>query len=621
MVLGILYIVYWISLVSSGYLLYVFLFKDTVVSIFSHAASLLLGMTVGVSLTYLLSVLLHAVGFPEPMVTGVLLYSIGVFLVFYARRSILKSIHIPQVTVTDLIVLISSLSLSVYIMIKTFKYASGTFLLERNVLFDFAHLLSIVRSLSLGANIPYQSPFVSGTDHVYHFLFAFFAAIGERLSIPIQWAVNIPSIIGFWVFLLLMYGFIVYIQKLPKFVGLIGVVFLCFQSSFTFFHWITQQQITLSSLWRFPNYLFAGPFDNSVISIFVTLNTYVNQRHLSFALGYMILFLSYVHLHKNHTHAKIFLVGLISGLLVPWHITIVPFVTLIGAFQLFLAKKFIHGLLLIGGLLLGFLPYVILWFPTLYRIVFSIGDVSIHALPPATVLPIPAVQFFIQNFGLLLLFIAIGLIWGKKYMGMFILPLIISFVVVVWQFRLGIVDQKVFSILLVIMKLTAVVGIYKLSLMKWGKGIVFILVFITVLSGVLDLLVIKNDYVYKVADWSNNKVMQWIKEETPNNAVILSYQEMFDPVILAGRKQYFGFFKQPQQMWPDTIKERDQEVKNIYESTDVTGFAKSQLDYIVLPKTSRTDFYFDVTNLLNSTMYPTEYEDEEVRIISVGKML
>jgi len=114
------------------------------------------------------------------------------------------------------------------------------------------------------------------------------------------------------------------IAKQKPFVGWIAVLLTITNSSLTFWKIIGHRDI-----WRLPTYPFAGPFDGSTISIFVTLNNYVNQRHLAFAvaLGLFLFLLAAGSLGKRKVSwNKDIILGIFTGLLVGWNMVVYLFI-------------------------------------------------------------------------------------------------------------------------------------------------------------------------------------------------------------------------------------------------------------------------------------------------------
>src|SRR5438876_129117 len=92
--------------------------------------------------------------------------------------------------------------LSSWLMLSTFGYSKGNMLIATKAWSDFANHIPLIRSFSFGSNFPPQDPLFAGYALRYHFIFYQFVGTLERLGIRIDWALNIPSIIGFFICLI-----------------------------------------------------------------------------------------------------------------------------------------------------------------------------------------------------------------------------------------------------------------------------------------------------------------------------------------------------------------------------------------------------------------------------------
>ena len=175
-------------------------------------------------------------------------------------------------------------------------YSSGDMLHAGYSAFsDFGAHLPVIRSFSLGKNFPAQYPhFPDGTMR-YHFMFYFMAGNLEFLGLNLPLALNLPSILSIVSFSMLLYSLAVGITKKHS-AGLLTLLFFVFRSSFAFF--------TFSSGFKSITDFFRAVRSNLDASgksrehIGNTLNeswglwaqkVYINQRHLAFAFGIIII--------------------------------------------------------------------------------------------------------------------------------------------------------------------------------------------------------------------------------------------------------------------------------------------------------------------------------------------
>lgn len=208
------------------------------------------------------------------------------------RKKILKLISKNR---TEFFLFVFATIFSSWLMFSTFSYSNGNMLITSKAWSDFASHIPLIRSFSFGDNFPIQYPLFSGPPIHYHFLFFLLAGVLEKIGFRIDFALNIPSIVGFTSLLLMIYFFA---KKLfsSKTVGVLSVIFFLFNGSLSFLSFIKLHPLSNSFISEimsnisFPSF---GPYDQSIVSAFWNLNIYTNQRHL--ALSYAIsLFLIYL---------------------------------------------------------------------------------------------------------------------------------------------------------------------------------------------------------------------------------------------------------------------------------------------------------------------------------------
>jgi len=537
---------------------------------------------------------------------------LGLVLLFLFRKKIQPLNVIPQ-SPTEWIVVVGSLSISTWMMTKTFHTGSdGSILVGANEVFDFGHAISVIRSFSQGDNLPYSSPFIAGTAHVYHFLFYFWVAIFERFGIPIAWAFNIPSILAMTGLLCVIYEITTYLFKNSR-AGLFAVFFTLMHSTLMFWYFLTDPMKSgnlLTNIWRNATYYFAGPFDGSPISIFWTLNVFVNQRHIVFGLA-SVLLLAYAAWRKKDANGSFVLfVGVAAGMLLWWHTMLSLAAIFVITLFYILGKQPKRAVLFAGvaaaTLALGVSPW-------LGNVAASRSQTGPHSLFSWFVSPdlFTFLRYWFLNLGLALATIPLGYALLPKEKKRFVWPFIMLFLLANF-FRVGrdiTENHKFINLVLIVGNMLSagcVVWLFgkKGFVQKIGAALCVILLAI---SGVLDMMVIKNDFQYPVLDYATSPFMRWVRDDTPKNAVFLSYQDIFDPVALAGRKTYAGFFGAA------AVPDRMATVRTIYEATDSAGIelaGKEGIDYIVVPKWKKDDFPYVVDVERMRSLYPVSYEDD-----------
>ena len=146
------------------------------------------------------------------------------------------------------------------------------------------------------------------------------------------------------------------------------------------------------------------------------------------------------------------------------------------------------------------------------------------------------------------------------------------------------------------------------------KVVVFFLLFVLTVSGVIDLMAVKNDFQYTFPDAPANRFMAWVKESTDKRAVFLAREDILDPITLSGRYNYFGATYYPQVMgYP--IQERRESMIKFFEANDkvtIEQMKSEDIDYIALPVVPPSGFWYRVDREFFEDNLKTVYSDEDV---------
>lgn len=612
-----------------GYIIYKQFVNEKKIGIHTLIYSVTFGLLSSIPLTYFISIV-----FPSSdnrIYLSILLFIFGVLIIsFIERKKLFLNKHTGfnihnYKTFVEGVVICFSLLFSWYIMSKTLKFNSdGLLLVARNVVFDLGHSLSIIRSMSWGNNIPYSSPFVSDTQHIYHFMFYFWSSLYESMGISINWALNIPSTISFSLLLLMVY-FLGKDRFNSILIGVLAVLFTVFHSSFIFIPFFQQYGLSLKEIWFNPNYLFNGITDNSIYSIFFTLNVFLNQRHLGISI--VVFFLIYIlfadFVKEKITIKQLLILSVLCSLFILWHIILS--IVLIGAIivHLLFHKKIKESVIYI--ICLSSLSLIILspWISTIIRIITSLFQTTSLMIYESSVNQFNLVSFFsfiTLNLGLLLVFFIFGLITNKKNVMFFLPVFIVILLATIVSVKVGLSYQKYLNVFLILFSLFGAAGIYECFNKRYLIKVITILLFpFIIISGVVDFMVIKNDYLFPVSNTKPNELVSWINKNIPRNVTILGYQEIFDPVTLSGRKNYYGFFKQPEIFLSKSDKYRDKKVRDIFLSKNkdelVNAVNSAEVDYILLSLINREDVPYAIDVNFMRSVYPVVLEDYDHLIL------
>ncbi|HUD20143.1 MAG TPA: hypothetical protein VMR81_06905 [Patescibacteria group bacterium] len=592
-------------------------------ALFRFVAAFLIGTVVSVSLAYVLASLLPRS--LDRIFVASLSYSFLIFLYFLLRWKsclvgIKKEIRSALKERFDMTVLLFSLIFSFWLMFKSFRMGTGSVLLiGSNEVFDFGHALSIVRSFSWGNNLPFLSPFVANAVHVYHFMFYFWVGMYEHLGVPIVWAVNIPSALTYACLLVVIYFIPRVLTKAPKIVGLFAVLFTILHSTLTFIFFFEKYGVSIHALkilWRLPKYFFAGPFDGSPISIYWTLNVFVNQRHLALGIAIALLVGLVVFQEckkKTWSMIDLMIVGILTGLLAFWHI--VMFGILLGTVGILLLinRKYRQFVVYIIASLICSVPTLMTW----VRAAMVYITPAVRSSIPLPTTHVPILLYIIYNYGILLFSVPIGLFVMPRQYRIFFATGLVMFIVGILAKVLFVfdIDQKFGNYTVIFANIISSYLIYymwrKKNTVLRGFAVIFIL-FLTI-SGVIDLMVIKNDFGYPVTDAPQNTFIEWIRNSTSQRAVFVENPDIFDPVVLAGRRNFYGFFQNT--LTPD----RSHVVKLMFEQPKDDGVLMEQynVSYIVVPKKPSPDFRYTINVQLFQQYLRKVFENGDVIVFSI----
>ncbi len=600
-------------LISSGVagMITIRFFWEKAEGLFFVSASFVVGFLVSVWFLYIFASILSST------LWGIVAFDLaGVGLMLVLRKKVWFP-SFTRLTRPEWSLLAGFIAASTWIAFKSFHAGpDGTLLIGSNEVFDFGHALSVVRSFSQGDNVPYSSPFIAGEPHIYHFLFYFWLGILERLGVPIVYAFNAPTIVAFVTLLSLIYETAVNLYK-NVWVGIVAAYLSLTHSTLTFWYFFADPKNAshpFGALWRNASYYFAGPYDGSEISIFWTLNVFVNQRHLVFGLSaVLVLFYMLSRLLEEEAEVnigKLILLGILTGFMLWWHTMffVAAFFILV---LLLAARKHYAGLLCFGAsavivAMLEACP----WIGQIGQTRDAHGQLPVFYWFLSSDM-VSFLKYWVLNLGGALLTIPLGFFLLAKNKRTFVLPFIVLFFLSNFiRFGRDITENhKFINLVLIIGNILSAGAVFFLFQKKniLSKIIAGTLLILLSFSGVIDLMVIKNDFQYSVSDYGASQFMRWIRDETPRNAVLLSYQDIFDPVALAGRRTYIGFFGA--RMYP----ERLEFAREVFEATHTGSLAKlaqANISYLVIPKWKKDDFPYNVDIPYLRQNLSVSYEDE-----------
>ncbi len=428
---------------------------------------------------------------------------------------------------------------SFWLMFHTFSYDSSRnqILIAAKAASDFGSHLPHIRSFSFGSNWPPQFPLFPGERTRYHFLFYTVTGFLEKIGFRIDYALNLPSSLGFLSLILLIF---IFTSKIFSSVsaGLVSVFLFLFNGSFSFIDFLSKHPLSLHTVSNiienssFPSF---GPWNGSLITAFWNLNIYTNQRHLglSFAISLLIIYVLYTRSDK-----LIFLAGFLLGSLL-----------LVNQAAFIITAIFIIWFLFtrpgirtrIGISLLGMLPWVFLAFSAI-----NISPV-VHFHPgyliPGSLTPVSFIRFWVYNLGFYIFLIPLGLILAPPKARLLGIPLLALFILPnLWQFSADMINNhKLFNFFLILGVMYSANVVIKISRIKYVGILLAIFLTLTLsLGGIIDFFPVKNDYFVRIDDIKANPDAAFFTS-TPKNSVVLNSFWFYHPASIAGRSIYNGY--------------------------------------------------------------------------------
>ncbi len=434
-------------------------------------------------------------------------------------------------------------------MFHTFSYDTKgrAMLISTKVWSDFGAHIPLIRSFSLGPNLtrlfqgkPIESPLFPGEPIRHHF--GFYALVGmlEKLGLPIDLALNLPSALGFFLLLVMIYLLAVKLFRDKK-IAALSVVFFLFNGSLSFLRFFTQHPLSTKSFFDIltnSSFQSFGPWDGGIITAFWNLNIYTNQRHLSLSyallLGIILLILARG--------------GLAKGAIIAFLLSVLLFINypaagITGLFLLwfFLVKKDSRKTIALAGLLS--IP-VFVFLSNIANITAQISFQPGYLVKsPLTVMSL--LFFWFSNLGLHLLLIPVGIFLApKNIQKLFGPPLFLLFLLPnLFRFSPDMINNhKFFNFFLILGTMFSAYALVRVfSIGRIGKVVGLIGVFALTFSGIIDFFPVLNDAKGAVADVRSNPDVEFFIEHTRSDAVILNSRWFYHPASLAGRTIFSGY--------------------------------------------------------------------------------
>ena len=259
-------------------------------------AAFLAGTLLVTWMTYLTASAARATGSPMATANAIVMSALVILLAvdFFRRRRNRAPVRERSHGKIDPAIAITGVVLSAIIMFHTCRIEGDTLILGRTAFGDLNIHLGMARSFSFGQNFPTGYMAYAGSDIRYHFMFYFLVGNLEFLGLPLDWAINLPSILAFTSVLLLLHAVGSVVGRDGR-VGLVTVLFFLMRSSPAAFAYFARLPGGLGDKLHelFLTRKFIGLTTHETWGIW-NLNTYAVERHFGFAFGLVLVALLFL---------------------------------------------------------------------------------------------------------------------------------------------------------------------------------------------------------------------------------------------------------------------------------------------------------------------------------------
>jgi hypothetical protein len=489
------------------------------------------------------------------------------------KRGIKNFIYRYRKTIPAFAGMTMLLLFSFWLMTHTFSYDGQTHAIR--VAFklwsDFGAHIPLIRSFSMGSNFPnpsthafVQYPIFPGERIRYHFLYYMGVGLLERIGVRIDWALNVPSALGFFALTALLYILAKRLFRSTA-VGVLSVVFFLFNGSLGFLRFFSLHPLsthTLSDIIKASAFPAFAPWGKGEITAFWNLNIYTNQRHLAIAFALILLFILRTIRNTKWTLKQNILSGAfwgcVFGLLPYFHQpTLLILAIFMGYYFLVYPNKrvslcataIVTTLLVVPQMALtGTGAHTVQWYPgyIIHNELIAQKQLFSQFLHMAS--------FWWQNVGLHSILILVGFFFLPGRIKKVLFPIWVLFLVPnLFKFSVeASANHKFFNFVMILGQMISayvLVSVFKAIYHRFHHWITHcllliaycLLLIVLTLTGIIDFFVIYNDTKGSIPDIPANEVAAWIAANTPTSAIFLNSSYLYHPASLAGRPIFLGW--------------------------------------------------------------------------------
>lgn len=541
------------------------------------AANLLAGLIVCTWTSYLAALAFCRTS--SPMFYGnAVFFSLAAIVIFFGYRDRKRfAAFMPSDSDNryDWIFVVAILVFSAWLMFGTFSVADDHLSIAAFLTNDFGPNLSLVQSFAVGHNFPAEYPHFIGEPIRYHFLFWFQAGNLEYLGLNIAWALNLLSTLTLAAMLLMIDAFARAVFD-SKATGRIAAVLFFFHGVLSYIPFL----LSKNSVWEMVT---AGVGATEWIpSIYKytgeqwgvwSMGTFLAQRHLPGAIGIFLIVLIFLigearkYDNDKRNPAGYIVAGFMLGLLPTWNGAVfVAAYAVIGSLFVLFPKRLKYSLLLLGVSAVLATPQILS-----LRSGGSRGFLEMfrwgYVVEPATVWNV--LEYFSFTFGvkLALALIAAALLTAfhrKLFLAAFSL-VILAFCT---QLSTDVMNNhKFLNVWLVLMNAYAAYAIVRLAKVRYaGMALAALLFVFIAIGGTIELFRINNINMVDVP-YGSGRLYDWLYANTQPDDVFLTNNHVTHPILLSGRRIFYGWAYFGWSMGYPTGK-RDDEIKRMFSETN-----------------------------------------------------
>lgn len=575
-------------------------------------------------------------------------------------QTLIRSLQSPT-SLVYLLPIVLWLLLGLLMMFATF-YRDGTVYRAGYTVFsDFAPHTALVSSFSQGQNWPTQYPHFANDGIAYHFMFFFLCGNLNYLGLPLDLAINIPSLLGLLTFCILLGLLAVQLTGRAAASWLAPLMLFC-RSSLAFFTYLsdlTSQYGTALSSWppiisaMFHQQTYIGNTPNDSWGLW-GVNVYANQRHLlpGLSVALIILFLFLPDLRdglKRHPSwrrclfsrefwqirgsggGRRLIVALILGVLMPYFhgSVLVALLMILAVMAIFSTNRLAH---LCFGI-------AVTASAVLQSGVFA-GDAA-RVVSPSLLFgfiaenkSLPGILAYLLEMSGIVLPLAIVSFWlrgrqRKVLLAAFMLPLVFAFTVSLTP------DVTVNHKFIMICLAFCNIYVADLLLRLWsptpdfsgkpavrsrkilGRVAAIVLAFMLMITGAEEIVILNNVSKLSVGIDSASPLVTWIKANTAPNAVFVTAPYHYNAFYLSGRSTWLGHAYYAWSAGHDTAGRLSKEQWLIAGCDGDIEAARTMisadgLDYLIIDETLREHEEFFVNEAFFQEWFPVAAEFPEL---------